>query len=384
MNSTFLLPPAVCAGGGGIALGILPWFFGFLGLVCLALAVMQTLSYMKYVQRARRKRRRPKAMPPVTYALYAVAALLWVLAFVCPKGAPVDNPNETTTTPIETTTAPTVPTTGWIEKDGTLRYWLSENEFATGWQDIENKRYYFDSEGMTLSGWQEVDGMRRYFRADGSMARGEETIDGEKYFFTSTGAQIDVANPWNAVPEGYEVELMDLSVIYATQGIQIDVRIWEPLKKMMDACNAAMEAQYEKPSRCCVTSGYRSIEMQTKIFNNKVNNLMANGYSQEAAEAEAATAVAVPGTSEHQLGLAVDIVDTGSWGLTEFQADLPAQQWLMEHCWEYGFILRYPEDKTDVTGIIYEPWHYRYVGTELSLELRDLKLTLEEYLDSLD
>ena len=101
------------------------------------------------------------------------------------------------------------------------------------------------------------------------------------------------------------------------------------------------------------------------------------------AEEMAATVVARPGTSEHQLGLAVDIVDSRSYSLTDYQATLPAQKWLMAHSWEYGFILRYPDDKTDVTGIIYEPWHYRYVGKELAKELYNAGLTLEEYLQNL-
>ena len=72
------------------------------------------------------------------------------------------------------------------------------------------------------------------------------------------------------------------------------------------------------------------------------------------------------------------------WDLVEEQEDLAGQQWLMEHCWEYGFVLRYPKEATDSTGIIYEPWHYRYVGTELAAELHELGLTVEEYLQMLD
>jgi D-alanyl-D-alanine carboxypeptidase len=110
---------------------------------------------------------------------------------------------------------------------------------------------------------------------------------------------------------------------------------------------------------------------------------MNNGYSREEAERIAATVSAIPGTSEHQLGLAVDIIDTGIWGLVQEQEDLAGQQWLMENCWRYGFILRYPKNKTDETGIIYEPWHYRYVGIELAEELRECGLTLEAYLAAL-
>ena len=90
--------------------------------------------------------------------------------------------------------------------------------------------------------------------------------------------------------------------------------------------------------------------------------------------------VAVPGTSEHQLGLAVDIVDTQNQVLNRAQEDTAVQQWLMEHCWEYGFILRYPPDKEEKTGIIYEPWHYRYVGREYAQAIRQSGLCLEEFL----
>ena len=369
---------------------IWPWILGLLGLLVLALAVYQTYCYLTYLRKARRRRRKnTHSMDPLNVILYAVAAVLLLLAVISASfgTAPAD-PNSTTepsaSDPTSDTTEPTV-FTGWVDDNGSRYYMYADGTFATGWVEMDGLQYYFQPNGMTLSGWHDVDGVHRYFRADGSMARGEDEIDGVKYFFTSTGAQVEVANAWNAVPADYTVELMDLSVVYATDGIQIDVRIYAPLKKMMDACNAAMaQEDPDDPSRCCVTSGYRTMEDQTRIFNRQVNSLLDNGMSPEDAQRGAATSVAVPGTSEHQLGLAVDIVDTKSWSLDEFQDDLPAQQWLMEHCWEYGFILRYPEGKTDVTGIIYEPWHYRYVGEELALELRDSGLTLEEYLDSLN
>lgn len=100
------------------------------------------------------------------------------------------------------------------------------------------------------------------------------------------------------------------------------------------------------------------------------------------AQKQAATEVAVPGTSEHQLGLAVDLVDASYQVLDEAQASTPAQQWLMEHCWEYGFILRYPAEKQDITGIIYEPWHYRYVGRDHAQSIRQSGQCLEEFLQA--
>ena len=90
--------------------------------------------------------------------------------------------------------------------------------------------------------------------------------------------------------------------------------------------------------------------------------------------------VAVPGTSEHELGLAVDIADMNHQLLDESQEDTEVQKWLLEHCWEYGFILRYPTGKSDITDIIYEPWHYRYVGREDAEQIRALDVCLEEYL----
>ena len=104
------------------------------------------------------------------------------------------------------------------------------------------------------------------------------------------------------------------------------------------------------------------------------------GLSQEEAAAEAGTVVAVPGTSEHQIGLAVGIVPSQYMNLDEKQMEAEDQQWLMENSWRYGFILRYPLNKSDITGIIFEPWHYRYVGKEAAKEIYEQDITLEEYL----
>ena len=95
---------------------------------------------------------------------------------------------------------------------------------------------------------------------------------------------------------------------------------------------------------------------------------MDTGMTYQEAYEETLKTVALPGTSEHQLGLSADL--TGK----------EANKWLAEHCWEYGFILCYPEGKKDITGIINEPWHFRYVGTRVSLDMKDTGLCLEEYL----
>lgn len=108
---------------------------------------------------------------------------------------------------------------------------------------------------------------------------------------------------------------------------------------------------------------------------------MARGLNRNQAEIEAARNVAYPGTSEHHLGLAVDIVSLQYQQLDEAQARTPEIIWLTEHCSEYGFILRYPKDKTQITGIVYEPWHFRYVGVETAKVIMEQGLCLEEYLE---
>ena len=129
-----------------------------------------------------------------------------------------------------------------------------------------------------------------------------------------------------------------------------------------------------------ICSAYRTIEKQTDLYNNKVSRLQAEGLSYEEAYRQAGTVVAYPGTSEHNLGLAADIVAKDYQLLDDKQAETPEAKWLEENCWRYGFILRYPTDKTGETGIIFEPWHYRYVGKEAAREIMEQGICLEEYL----
>ena len=144
---------------------------------------------------------------------------------------------------------------------------------------------------------------------------------------------------------------------------------------MMDAARAA---GYE-PLIC---SSYRTWDKQAELFQKKAQSYLDQGYTQAEAEDQVSFWVARPGTSEHQTGLAVDIVDQNYQLLDEKQENTPVQQWLMAHCTEYGFILRYPTGKSKITGIGYEPWYYRYVGSDAAREITDQGLCLEEYLDS--
>ena len=185
-----------------------------------------------------------------------------------------------------------------------------------------------------------------------------------------------LVNPWHEVPDDYEPRGLQQVTWGQEEDQYMDARAAGPLLQMIDDCIAAGNDPL-------VVSGYRTMEKQELLFHNKILRLVQyDGVLWDDAPEIAARSVARPGTSEHQLGLAVDIIDYNYPYLNEEQETMPTQQWLMEHCWDYGFILRYPNDKSEITGIIYEPWHYRYVGVEYAREIRDLGLTLEEYLDT--
>ena len=170
----------------------------------------------------------------------------------------------------------------------------------------------------------------------------------------------------HSVPSDWEVTLVDLR-----GGEQVDRRIIDPLQEMFDACRADGLLPI-------VYSGYRSQETQQSIYDRNLAGNLADGYSLEEAKALTRQWVALPGTSEHQLGLAVDIDSEDP----DQCSDEAVWAWLWEHCAEYGFILRYPADKTDITGIGYEPWHFRYVGKEAAQSIMSEGITLEEYLSN--
>ena len=181
-----------------------------------------------------------------------------------------------------------------------------------------------------------------------------------------------LVNQWNQLPEDYEPEL-ELVAELDGRRYELDRRCSQALWDMLADCAAAGGRPY-------ICSAYRSAQDQQKLYQDKVRRLEKDGVSREEAPELAAESVALPGTSEHQLGLAVDIIDEEYPFLDEGQEETATQIWLMENSWRYGFILRYPNGTTEQTGIIYEPWHYRYVGREYAEEIHRMGLTLEEYL----
>ncbi|MBQ7295127.1 MAG: M15 family metallopeptidase [Clostridia bacterium] len=183
---------------------------------------------------------------------------------------------------------------------------------------------------------------------------------------TENGWELILVNREYRVPESYEIELLTLS-----NGQQIDKRIYPPLQEMFDD----MRAKGIYPT---VVSGYRSYDEQRDLLEEKYLAYRSEGYSKARAKELATEWVALPGTSEHQLGIAVDINPDYSVSDGEGVYD-----WLRDNAHKYGFIKRYPEDKTEITGIINEPWHYRYVGKKAATYMYENNLCLEEYVEQL-
>lgn len=169
------------------------------------------------------------------------------------------------------------------------------------------------------------------------------------------------------IPEGYKPEVVEV----VNSGHDLDKRVAPYYEKMYYA--AKKEGIILTPF-----SGNRSYERQRINYNNLTETYMTRyGIDRKAAQKKAATVILPPGTSEHNIGLAMDICNT-----YDSFANSKEYAWLTKNAYKYGFILRYPKGKEDVTGIVYEPWHWRFVGIEYAKKIRDSGLCLEEYLDS--
>ena len=173
-----------------------------------------------------------------------------------------------------------------------------------------------------------------------------------------------LVNASHPLPENFTVELKALR-----NGHHVDERIYPELQQMFDDARAV--GIYP-----LINESFRTAERQQQIMDKYIAGYEAQGMSHDDAVKKAQSIVALPGTSEHQLGLALDII-------AEFDTDSTATwNWLRDNAWRYGFILRYPADKVDITGIDYEPWHFRYVGKQAAEEITKQGLCLEEYVAS--
>lgn len=264
---------------------------------------------------------------------------------------------------------------GWVEHAGGRYYLDNSGQVQTGWVDTDDGRYYLGYDGKEQTGWIKVDGKSYYLSDSGVLDPGWYLFDGTYYRIDDCGALVTgdaaalaadqdfpidercaiVLSKDNPVPEDWEV----FPVLFEDDW-SIDVRCYTELLQMLADCRA-------EGIKCGINSAYRSTQEQQEIWDNRVISYQKAGMTEEAAVKKVRREVATPGYSEHQLGFAVDI--------DGFQA----HAWMAKNSWRYGFIQRYPQNKQAVTGTIYEPWHFRFVGKELAKELYESGLCMEEY-----
>ncbi len=189
----------------------------------------------------------------------------------------------------------------------------------------------------------------------------------EEVTFSSDDWKLILVNKQHPIPDDYEFNLGTIS-----GSMQCDERVISPLFDMLKAARA-------DGVNLIVCSPYRDLGRQTMLFGNKVDRYMGGGMSYMDAYNLASQAVTVPGSSEHQIGLAIDIITDGYSSLDEGFGETAAGKWLADNSAKYGFILRYPSGKEDITSIEYEPWHFRYVGVDAAGVITDNGLCLEEF-----
>ena len=269
------------------------------------------------------------------------------------------------------------PRTGWVQQEG-LRYYFEETGICNahwqdtaegltylvdgqkhiGWLEVPEGKFYFNDQGLSHAGWVTDEKGRFYLYGDGTFATGFVEVDGVERYFTDTGEYILLCNGWNPIPDDYQMQLVKIG------NYKIDASCADAMREMIAAAKA-------DGITLKINNTYRSKNTQQYMWDVRVKKYMAQGMTRAQAKAFIGKSLAVPGTSEHQTGLSVDIM--GSQKMYD---------WLEANSWKYGFILRYPEDKTAVTGIIFEPWHFRYVGKSLAKEIYDSGMCLEEYLEA--
>lgn len=263
---------------------------------------------------------------------------------------------------------------------------LLTDEKSADYNDIHEYLRDLEENGIEIKGTTSISQINKdseYFNQDENDSSEEDVIETEEIAEENETVEdeaeetrnIDkddwrliLVNKQNPVPDDYDEELSNIN-----SSLMADSRIIDDIYRMLDAAN-------EDGVNLMICSAYRSYDRQTTLFNNKMNKLMNQGMNYMEAYAVGSMSVTVPGTSEHQLGLALDILTSGYVEMDDGFGETEAGIWLAENAPDYGFILRYPKDKEEITGIIYEPWHFRYVGEEYSKEITELGVCLEEYL----
>ena len=223
----------------------------------------------------------------------------------------------------------------------------------------------------------------------------EDIVASAKVDISSAESVTSSKNESSFVPEGLDPEFSKLLLVngknplpnkesYAQNLTTIDAKylcgqLNQLDKDVLPYATALMDAAWAEGVDIRVKSPYRSYETQEMLYNNEVSYWLKKGMGQAEAEDKAATIVARPGTSEHHCGFAIDFNETN----TSFEKS-NAYKWMLNNAADYGFILRYPEDKQDITGVIYEPWHWRFVGINVAKDINSKNMCLEEYIEEIN
>ncbi|MCD7822709.1 MAG: D-alanyl-D-alanine carboxypeptidase family protein [Oscillospiraceae bacterium] len=233
--------------------------------------------------------------------------------------------------------------------------------------------------GEVSNGWYRIDYDGAVAYVSGDYLREEEVItedeyteaveSDDEYYFQSEEDYLILVNKTHLLPDDYKIE---------TDYVQGS---YEMEKTAAYYCKLMIEAAAADGINLKVLSAYRTVNYQQKLFDRNVESRMADGMTYEEAVADTAINIAPAGGSEHNAGLAVDIITENDWDTYTGFEDTEEFAWLQEHAAEYGFIMRYASGKEDITGFIYEPWHYRFVGVKYAADIQASGLCLEEYLD---
>ena len=243
-----------------------------------------------------------------------------------------------------------------VNSDGEDIYYTEDMEFSDEVFEEEEGLYSVDEILQDSK-------LDYYLGSNANLAEGHD--------FSKDDWNLLLVNKQHPVPEDHTFELGTIA-----GAMECDARILPELFAMLKAAK-------DEGISLSVCSPYRDISRQKILFDRKIKLHMGNGYSYMEAYKKASQIVTVPGASEHQIGLAVDIISSDYTSLDEGFGKTAAGKWLKEHSKEYGFILRYPKGKEYITGIDFEPWHFRYVGKEAATIIMDNGITLEEFVESI-
>ena len=245
--------------------------------------------------------------------------------------------------------------------------------------DIIGKFYFGDVAcitGRTDNGWYRIEynGQTAFVYADYFTAQNpymqEEIKIPENYYFRSEDDYFFIVSKEIFLPDGYSIKTSCVQGAYELETVAAAY------------CRAMIAAAKADGIDLKILSAYRSIDYQRNLFERGVNSRMKElGMSYDEAYYDTSVNIATPGGSEHNAGLAADIIDCDHWDTYEEFENTAEFRWLIKHCAEYGFILRYPKGKDDITGYIYEPWHFRFVGVKYAADVMNSGLCLEEYFE---